>query len=140
MNKSNVALGVLAAAVVVVGVALFRSPEIAVNSSELAASAGVVTDASGIKSVIVTYTNTGFSPAVAKVSRGGSIYFINMSDRALRIAPLKNPADASSAYLGFEASKSVKNGESYGVSLTTPGIWGYKNLNAPATVGVVIVE
>jgi hypothetical protein len=63
-----------------------------------------------------------------------------MSDRALRIAPLKNPADASSAYIGFEASKSTKNGESFGVSLTTPGIWGYKNLNAPATVGVVIVE
>lgn len=140
MNKSNVALGVLAAAVLVVGVALFRSPEIAMNSSGLAASAGTVVDASGVKSVIVTYTNAGFSPAVAEVSRGGSVYFINMSDRALRIAPLKNPADASSAYIGFEASKSIKNGESYGVSLTTPGIWGYKNMNVPATVGVVIVE
>lgn len=140
MNKSNIALGVLAAAVLVVGIALFRSPDVALDSSGLTASAGTVVDASGNKSVIVTYTNTGFSPAVAVVSRGGSIYFINMSNRALRIAPLKNPADASSAYIGFEASKSIKNGESYGVSLTTPGIWGYKNLNAPATVGIVVVE
>lgn len=140
MNKSNIALGVLAAAVLVVGIALFRSPEVATNSAGLAASAGTVIDASGNKSVIVSYTDTGFSPAVAQVSRGGSIYFINMSGKALRIAPVENPADASSAYIGFAASKSIKRGESYGVSLTTPGIWGYKNLNVPGTVGIVIVE
>ena len=90
--------------------------------------------------LVVIFNGSGFSPAVAKVVRGQSIEFLNISKTALRIAPLADPKDGSSADLGIGATKSIGKNESYGVSLSQPGIWGYKNLQDPDVVGIVIVE
>ena len=132
MNKSHLAIGVLVAVILVAVIASTRST---VPSNEAAA---VQQAADG--SVVVTYTDKGFVPSVVQVKRGASVDFLNMSNRALRIAPVVDPKDATTAYLGFEATKSIGRGETFGVSVTKPGIWGYKDLNSPKTVGIVIVE
>ncbi|MDO8593991.1 MAG: hypothetical protein Q7R93_00555 [bacterium] len=139
MNKSHLVLGVLAAAVLVIGVSLTRSSESTTDGADLSASAAA-TQSSLTQAAVVSYTGNGFSPAVVKIVRGGSINFVNNSGKALRLAPLQDPKDGTSAYLGFAATKSIGRGESFGVSLTQPGIWGYKNLQDPNIVGVVIVE
>lgn len=139
MNKSHLVVGVLAAAVVVAGVSAIRSSQSTSPANSLASPEGAMQDGSA-SSVVVVFSDKGFTPSVVKVKRGASIDFLNMSGKALRIAPLKDPADGSSAYLGFAASKSIGRNQSFGVSVTQPGIWGYKSLNDPNIVGVVIVE
>lgn len=139
MNKSQLAVGLLVAAVLVGGVALTRPSGIASNDSSLAATASAK-EGSAMAPVVVIFNGSGFSPAVAKIVRGQSIEFLNISKTALRIAPLADPKDGSSADLGFAAQKSIGKNESFGVSLSQPGIWGYKNLQDADVVGVVIVE
>jgi|SRR3989338_7463176 len=135
MNKSYIAIALLVIVILVAAVASMRSGV----SSSTGAVVQATQDGSST-SAVVTYTDKGFSPSVVQVTRGASITFLNMSGRALRIAPVKSANDDTSAYLGFEATKSIGRGESFGVSVTKPGIWGYKDLNSPRTVGVVIVE
>lgn len=137
MNKSHIALGVLAGIIVVLGVISVRQAAPSMPSaSTIAAPAGA---AQG-KTILVTYTDTGFKPPVIKMARGSSIHFRNEGGRALRIAPLIDPAFSETAYRGFESPRSIKRGESFTISVTLPGVWGYQNLNSPASVGVAIVE
>lgn len=140
MNKAHLALGLLAAVVLATGVALRSPSDLATGTSSLASPA-VTTEDSGVhKTVNVTYTDTGFNPSVVSIKKGDSVLFVNASGKSLRIAPIKDPKDATSGYLGFEASRSIRKGETFGVTVTMPGIWGYKNLNSPTTVGIVIAE
>ncbi|KKW10713.1 MAG: hypothetical protein UY50_C0027G0007 [Parcubacteria group bacterium GW2011_GWA2_49_9] len=139
MSKSHLVIGLVVAAVLVGGVALTRPSGIASNDSSLAASA-TATLGSDMQPVVVLFNGSGFSPSVVKIVRGRSLEFLNISGTALRIAPLADPKDGSSADLGFAATKSIGKNESFGVSLSQPGIWGYKNLQDPDVVGVVIVE
>lgn len=139
MKKTHLAIGVLAAAVVVAWVAWVSSsgtfsPDASVAAPIKSASGGL----SGV--VLVTYAEDGFTPRVVKVVRGTSLRFFNASGRALRIAPLIDPAFSTTAYRGFEASQSVGRGESFEISLDVPGVWGYTNRNDTKQVGVVIVE
>lgn len=132
MNKSYLAVGLLVAAILVVGIALTRP--------DISNTGAAVETATANKSIVVTYSDKGFAPSVAKVPRGASVTFLNMSSKALRIAPLQEPKDDTSAYLGFQSSRAIGRGESFGASLSQSGLWGYKNLHDPTSVGVVIVE
>lgn len=136
MQKSNIVVGLLAAAALVVGLSSMQS------SGWFGGDAGVSAAVGSIPAqpVLVTYSDDGFVPAVIKIARGTSIRFINTSRNALRIAPLVDPAFNTEGYKGFAASKSVSRGESFEISVTLPGVWGYKNLNNPGLVGVVVVE
>lgn len=134
MQKSHLAVGLVAVAALVVGVTSMRSE----NTVAPAAAGYVPIEAQ--KPVLVTYSDSGFTPSVVKIKRGTSLRFINTSGKALRIAPVVDPAFNTEAYKGFESSQSVKRGDSFEISVVNPGVWGYKNLNAPSAVGVVIVE
>lgn len=135
MKKSHLILGVLAVAVVV-GIAASRSPGTLAPDDSAAAAAKAVA-----QSALVVYTNEGFVPKTLKVTRGTTIRFFNASaGGALRIAPRVAATDTTSGNRELTASKSVKLGESFYVSVTAPGTWGYENLNKPSAAGVVIVE
>lgn len=134
MNKSYVAVGVLAAVVLVVGVVSTRGTEV---SSDASAAATLLAD----KSVLVTYGDNGFTPTVIQIKRGTTVRFLNTSGKSLRVAAVNDPSKSGgAASLEFNASRSVRQGESFEVSVTVPGVWAYKNLNAPAAIGVAIVE
>ena len=139
MSKTHLAIGVVVAAIVIVGIAASRSPELASNESNLAASA-VANLGAASKLVVVLSSYSGFIPAVARVPRGGTVYFLNIGGKALRIAPVTPSQDASAPSYGFASSKSVKRGGSFALSVTTPGSWEYQNLNDPKTVGTIVVE
>ncbi len=139
MSKTYLAIGIVAAAIAVALIAASRSPELASNESNLAASA-VANLGAASKLVVVLSSDTGFIPAVARVPRGGTVYFLNIGGKALRVAPVNPSQDASSPSYGFQSSKSVKRGGSFALSVTTPGTWEYKNLNDPKIVGTIVVE
>ena len=140
MNKSHLVVGAIAVVVVVAGVSSVRSSQVASPEESLASPFGAVAEDGSESSVVVTFTGKGFAPSVVTVQRGASITFLNKSGKALRIAPVTDPKDGSSAYLGFASSKSIGRNQSFGVSVTQSGIWGYKSLNDPSIVGIVIVE
>lgn len=138
MNKLYVTVGVVAAVILIVAATSPRSSTLSSDAESVtAASADAVLAG---KTAIVTLTDRGFKPAVVKVERGASIKFINQSGNAMRITPLKDPKDDTSEYLGFASTRSYGRGGTYGVTVTKPGIWGYKNLNNANLVGIVIVE
>ena len=139
MTKSNLVVGLLAAVALVVGISATKSVNIASGPKDFAAVA-VSQDAEPSKTVTVTYTGIAFLPNLVTVNRGDSVVIVNKSSSALRVAPFQDPENDSTAYLGFSSSKSVGYGESFGVSLTKSGVWGYKNLRDSKTVGVVVVR
>lgn len=142
MKKSHIAIGVLAAAVIVIGVVWTRSVgTLAPGASTLASPmAGTIPGGLPEKTVLVTYNEKGFMPPVIKVTRGTSIRFFNAGGKALRITAIADAANNIAAYRGFEASQSVKRGDYFDISLSVPGVWAYKNLNVPGFIGVAIVE
>jgi len=134
MNKSYVAVGVLAAVILVVGVVSTSDTGV---SSDASAAATILAD----KAVLVTYGDTGFTPAVIQIKRGTTVHFLNTSGKALRIAAVNDPSGKGGAQsLEFNSSKSIRQGESFDISVTVPGVWAYKNLNAPTAIGVAIVQ
>lgn len=135
MNKSHIALGILVAAVIVTAITWVR-PTVSSVPDITAAAGGALQRGE----VLVVYSDKGFTPGVLKITRGASIRFLNASGKALRIAPQIDPAYSTTAYRGFEASSSIRKGESFQISVTLPGVWGYRNLNDPGSIGVVIVE
>ena len=135
MNKTHLTVGVLAV-LLVAGVAASRSSQFGSSDSSAAASLGSTSNGF----VLVTYDDKGFTPAVVKVARGTSVHFLNTGGRALRIAPVADPAYNTVGYQGVLASKSVKQGDFFETSMSVPGVWGYKNLQSTGSVGIVIVE
>ncbi|MDO8564924.1 MAG: hypothetical protein Q7R88_02935 [bacterium] len=136
MKKSNIAIGLLSAAVIVLGVTLLRGGALPSDGTDITAAAGQAQ-----KTVVVTYTDYGFKPPVVKINRGDSVQFVNDSGKAaLRVVPLTDKSFNENAYPGLAASKSIRRGENFAVSFTLPGVWGFTNANAATMVGVVIVE
>lgn len=140
MSKTHLSLGLLAAVVLVAGTMVTRPGGLTDGGESLASPIAATADVVANTMVAVNYTGEGFVPSVITVKRGDSIVFVNASGKALRIAPVEDAKDGSSGYLGLSATKSIGRGETFGVSLTQPGIWGYKNLRDPNSVGVVIVK
>ncbi|PIQ68780.1 MAG: hypothetical protein COV91_02415 [Candidatus Taylorbacteria bacterium CG11_big_fil_rev_8_21_14_0_20_46_11] len=131
MQKSNLAVGLLVAAALVVGFTSLQS-----RGTDVTASVG-----NAVRTpVLITYSDTGFTPAVVKITKGTSLRIINTSNNALRIAPLVDPAFNEEGYRGFESSQSIKQGDSFELSIIRSGVWGFTNKNNPGAVGVVIVE
>ncbi len=140
MSKTHVVFGLLVAVVLVAGAVVTRPGGFASSGETLASPAASGIEIADNTMVAVNYTGKGFVPSVITVRRGDSVVFVNASGKALRIAPVEDARDGSSGYLGFAATKSIGRGETFGVSLTQPGIWGYKNLQDSRSVGVIIVE
>ncbi len=140
MNKTHLTFGLLVAVILVAGAVVTRPGGFASSGETLAAPAASGVEIANNTMVAVNYTGTGFVPPVITVKRGDSVVFVNASGKALRIAPVEDAKDGNSGYLGFLATKSIGRGETFGVSLTKPGIWGYKNLKDPNSVGIVIVK
>ena len=86
----------------------------------------------------VTYTNTGFSPAVLRVKLGATVTFRNDSGEDLWVA--SNPHPTHTALSGFDASAGIGQGEIYVYTFTRIGTWGYHNHLHPAFGATVIVE
>ncbi len=134
MQKTHFVLGVAAVVAVLVGVVGMQSGTFAPNDS-IASPLGTAG-----KTVLVTYGDRGFTPSVIRIDRGTSVRFLNASGKALRVSPHTDAAYAKVASKEFTASKSIKIGDSFEVSVGAPGVWAYTNLNSPGDIGIVIVE
>ena len=87
---------------------------------------------------IVTYTDEGFSPLILRVKKGDTVTFKNTSTTGLWVA--SNPHPAHTALLGFDADRTLINGETYMYTFTQIGSWGFHNHLNARFQGTIVVE
>lgn len=88
-------------------------------------------------SYLISYTQTGFTPARVEIKKGQSVHFVNNSDKAMSIST----TEVGSLYFGeLSQGKSVGRGGTYDFTFTKTGAWTYMNRNVPLDSGVIIVQ
>lgn len=87
---------------------------------------------------IVTYTDSGFSPATLRVKAGTTVIFKNQASDGMWVA--SNPHPVHTGLPGFDALQNISPGQSYQFKFATKGTWGYHNHLQPGEGGTIIVE
>ncbi len=105
------------------------------------------------KTVTVTYSDSGFSPALIELSAGDTVKFVNASSRNMWVGANQHPthgeydgstrsAHCIAGYDGpapFDACEPVQSGSSWSFTFTKRGTWGYHDhINASAHGTVVV--
>lgn len=86
---------------------------------------------------LVTYLNSGFSPATLTIKRGKAVHFLNSSSKAMSIIAADQYSQFSRE---LNQEQSVGRGGYYDFSFVTPGTWVYTNRNNKTDRGTIIVE
>lgn len=87
---------------------------------------------------IVTYTDEGFSPMILRAKKGDTVTFKNMSITGLWVASNLHPTHT--ALPGFDANRTLINGETYLYTFTQIGSWSYHNHLNARFQGTIVVE
>lgn len=93
----------------------------------------------GANPMQVTYTDSGFSPAVLEVVAGNSVHFVNKSNKPMWVTSEFHPTAVDQRYPEFNQGKSISTGGEYIFLFTKVGVWGYKNLNSGDHLGAISV-
>jgi plastocyanin len=102
--------------------------------------------------VVVTYSDSGYSPATATVKKDDTVVFDNESSKMMWTASAVHPTHK--AYPGsdiakcgtaaqsdiFDACRGYGSGESWEFQFNESGTWKYHNHLQPSHAGTVIVE
>lgn len=87
---------------------------------------------------VVSYSSSGFSPAVLRIKSGTTVTFRNDSTEGLWVA--SNPHPSHSDLSIFDTLRSIGRGEIFTFTFTRLGTWGYHNHLSPRFAGTIIVE
>lgn len=98
--------------------------------------------------LIVTYTDTGFSPKIIEINSGDTVMFINNSSRGMWVASNMHPThtlypeESDSDCLGssFDACTGVAVGESWSFTFNSTGSWDYHDHMKASRTGTVDVN
>ncbi len=88
--------------------------------------------------IIISYTDSGFSPNKIIVRPGAVISFLNQSSRPMWVASDLHPSHK--LLPGFDQLKSIGQQGSYNYTFIKSGSWGYHNHINPADGGVIGVK
>src|SRR3989344_7400933 len=86
---------------------------------------------------LITYTDSGFSPAQVSVKAGDTVTFKNDSKASVQVNSAPHPAHTQFPELNIG---SITAGESKSVKLTTVGTKKYHNHLNPSQTGTIVVE
>ena len=90
------------------------------------------------ESMMLTYSDSGFTPTSLTVKVGDTVTFKNGSTKQMWVASAPHPIH--SAYPEFDAKAGSAMGESYMFTFTKTGSWKYHNHLNPSNTGTIIVE
>ncbi len=90
------------------------------------------------KSVTVTFTDTGFSPADITINLGDSVVFTNKSSGSFW--PASDPHPTHTVLPDFDADRAIATGQSYTYTFTRAGTWGYHDHLDASKRGSVTVK
>ena len=89
-------------------------------------------------SVVITYTDYGFSPSVVNVKKGGKVIFKNESSKMMLVYSAPYPSHTD--YPELNAKEIVEKDGSYSFVFEKRGAWGFYNYFSPNDTGKVVVE
>lgn len=104
------------------------------------------------KTVIVTFTDSGYAPASVTIKAGDTVTFRNESDSAMWTASGAHPSHAlysgttlsehcpDAAQTSFDACGSTQPGGSWSFTFQKTGTWKYHNHVGPSDFGTIVVE
>lgn len=98
----------------------------------------VVEEVKEPQSVVITFTNTGFTPESVTINVGDSVTFVNESSGSFQ--PASDPHPTHTGLAGFDAGSSVAMGQSYTFTFTKTGTWGFHDHLDSDKKGTVIVR
>ncbi|MDB4940360.1 MAG: Plastocyanin [Candidatus Doudnabacteria bacterium] len=90
------------------------------------------------KTVNISITSSGFSPASVTINQGDFVKFTN-TDTAPHW-PASDPHPTHTGYPGFDALKNLAKGETYTFQFLKSGSWGFHDHLHPTDHGTVIVK
>ncbi|MBI4427304.1 MAG: hypothetical protein HY569_02380 [Candidatus Magasanikbacteria bacterium] len=94
----------------------------------------------------ITYTGSGFSPAMLKIKKGETVIFKNQSAESMWPASAMHPTHAVYPTTGgcigstFDACQNIQPGSSWLFQFNIVGNWKYHNHLNPSEFGAIIVE
>jgi len=98
-----------------------------------------------VKENVVTYTDSGYSPATLKIKKGETVIFKNQSSQSMWTASAIHPTHrvypTTGGCLGstFDACTGVQPGLSWSFKFDISGTWKYHNHLGPSDTGMIIV-
>lgn len=130
--KKIAALGVVVSSALILSACnLYKSPATSTSPAEQEATT------TPVEGNVVTYSDSGFSPATVTVKVGGAVEFKNDSASNIQVNSAAHPVHTQFPELNVGQ---IAPGESKSVTFTTAGTKKYHNhLNASQT-GTIVVE
>ena len=151
MNK--IIIAVVIVAVVLVGGYFFfflrsqqSAPPVSEPSSDVVTPQSPVSQAPVVEERIITYTDSGYSPATLQVKKGETATFKNQSLQSMWTASAAHPTHRAYPTIGgclgstFDACKGVQPGDSWSFKFDIAGTWKYHNHLSPTDTGTIIVQ
>lgn len=89
------------------------------------------------ENVIVTYSDSGFTPNSVTVKAGTTVSFVNESTKKMWVASAMHPTHQ--LLPGFDELESVGEGGTYEYTFAKTGTWKYHNHVGPSDTGTVTV-
>ena len=164
MNKTIIAI-VIVAVVLVGGYFFFRgsrlspentstapingetsTPPVSAPSSNAVTPQSPVGQAPIVEERIITYTDSGYSPATLRIKKGETATFKNQSSQSMWTASAVHPTHLAYPTIGgciggtFDACKGVQSGDSWSFKFDIAGTWKYHNHLSPSDTGTIIVQ
>lgn len=151
MKKSYIVGGILAVAIAAVLGFVFLGNQSGTRSIPPAAPTPITQTQPTASPVVpssaaVTYTDSGFSPSIVTIQKGGTAVFKNTASDAVRVSsnphPIHNgyPTTGGCAGSTFDSCSNIAPGGSWSFTFTFAGKWGYHNHLNPSEGGTVIVK
>lgn len=91
-----------------------------------------------LKTIIIKYTDQGFSPTNVTIKKGQTVKFVNESSR--NMWPASNPHPTHSLYPEFDSKDRVVAGQSFSFTFNKVGVWGYHNHSNANFTGTITVK
>ncbi|MDX1607725.1 MAG: DUF5667 domain-containing protein [Candidatus Spechtbacterales bacterium] len=122
------------------------------SSEETSEESGSEGDTGTVENVVVTYTDSGYSPAIVNIKAGSTVTFMNESSRGMWTASDVHPTHTlyegtalnthcpDSDNSSFDSCESISSGGSWSFTFEKSGSWDYHNHVRANHGGTVVVE
>ncbi|MBX4189844.1 cupredoxin domain-containing protein [Candidatus Parcubacteria bacterium] len=122
------------------------SPTLSASPSASVSPSSSASPAASPKQYLITYNDSGYSPATINVPLGATVTWKNNSTHGMWTAadphPIHNsyPEGGGCINSDFDACKQIQPGQSWSFTFNQKGSWGYHNHAKSADKGVVVVQ
>src|SRR3972149_12236577 len=134
LKKAAIFGAVVSSALILAGCNLYKTSGGETGSTGATSEQTETTPVSGN---LITYTDSGFSPAQVSVKAGDTVTFKNDSATSVQVNSAPHPAHTQFPELNIG---SIAAGESKSVTFTTAGTKKYHNHLNPSQNGTIVVE